>query len=211
MDTSFLDQVLDKVSNLEGLAAYITMFSVLLTCGLGLPVPEDLTLVTAGYLAYLENVNLLPAIAVCFVGVLTGDIILFMLGRKLGRRIFDLPGVRFIITRERVEFAQSKLKKNARKVCFIARFLAGLRAPIFLSAGMLGVSPKTFISLDALAALISVPTLIYLGFYFGDEIELALHYIRHAEKYLMIALAIIGLFVIFRALHKRMIGDVKKN
>src|SRR5580704_981307 len=115
MDTSFLDQILDKVSNLEGMAAYATMFGVLVTCGLGLPIPEDLTLVTAGYLAYLENVDLLPSIAVCFIGVLSGDFILFMLGRKLGRGFFDLPGVRFIVTPDRVEFAQAKLRKNARK------------------------------------------------------------------------------------------------
>jgi membrane protein DedA with SNARE-associated domain len=210
MDTSFLDQILDKVSNLEGWAAYGTMFSVLVTCGLGLPIPEDLTLVTAGYLAYLENVDLLPAIGICFIGVLTGDFILFMLGRKLGTGFFNLPGVRFIVTPERVAIAQEKLKKNARKVCFVARFLAGLRAPIYLSAGMLGVKPATFVSLDALAALISVPTIVYLGFYFGDEIELGLHYIRKAEKYLMITLAVVGLIVIISALRKHLRGNVEE-
>ena len=208
MDASFLDQVLDKVSNLEGVAAYATMFGVLLSCGLGLPIPEDLTLVTAGYLAYLENVGIYPAIFVCFLGVLSGDIILFMLGRKLGPRIFELPGIRFLVTPQRVEFAQAKLRKNARKVCFVARFLAGLRAPIFLSAGILGVKPATFISLDALAAMISVPALVYLGYYFGDEIELGLHYIRRAEKYLMITLAVVGMLVVFNALRNRLRGHL---
>ena len=187
MDTSFLDQILDKVSNLEGITAYATMYGVLLTCGLGLPIPEDLTLITSGYLAYLENVNLLPSIIVCFFGVLSGDFILFMLGRQFGAKFFDLPGVRFVITRERVEFAQAKLKKNARKVCFVARFLAGLRAPIYLSAG----------------------TLVYVGYYFGDEIEIGLHYIRRAEHYLLITLAFVGMIVVIHALRARMRGRLE--
>src|SRR4051812_42185737 len=108
MDPSFLDQILDKVSNLEGMNAYITIFSILLACGLGIPIPEDVTLVTAGYLAYLENIDLPWAILACFVGVLSGDFVLFTLGRLLGRRFFDLPGVRFLVTPERIALAQAK-------------------------------------------------------------------------------------------------------
>src|ERR1700733_11378159 len=98
MDASLLDQILDKVSNLEGLTAYATIFGVLFGCGLGIPIPEDLTLVTAGYLAYLENIDLGWAIVVCLVGVLSGDFLLFTLGRLFGKRIFALPGIRFILT-----------------------------------------------------------------------------------------------------------------
>ncbi len=204
MDVSFLDQVLDKVSNLEGIPAYATIFSVLFACGVGVPIPEDITIVTAGYLAYSENIELPWAIVVCFFGVLSGDFILFSLGRIFGRHFLDLPGVRFIMTPERVALAQEKLKNNEKKVCFIARFLAGFRAPIYLSAGMLGVRPMVFVSLDSLAAAISVPLLTYLGYYFGDEIDVGLHYIRRAERYIMITLAVVGLFFIIKSIHGKM-------
>jgi membrane protein DedA with SNARE-associated domain len=204
MDASFLDQFLDKIANLEGVTAYLTIFGVLFGCGLGIPIPEDLTLITAGYLAYLENISLLGAIIVGFIGVLSGDFLLFTLGRVFGRHIFELPIIRFFITPQRINYAQAKLKKNVRKICFTARFVAGLRAPIFLSAGMLGVKPMIFISLDAAAALISVPTLTYVGYYFGDEIEIGLSYIRRAEHYLIIALAVIGLLVVLNGIRKKL-------
>ena len=208
MDASLLDRILDWVSNLEGLAAYGAIFGVLFSCGLGLPIPEDVTIVTAGYLAYLENIDLFLAMAVCLAGVLLGDFILFSLGRHYGRHLLDLPVIRFIATPERINFAQAKLKKNVRKVCFTARFLAGLRAPIYLSAGMLGVKARMFVSLDFLAAMISVPTLVYIGYYFGDEIDVGLGYIRRAEHYILIALAIVGLIVVLNSLRKRMQGDI---
>jgi membrane protein DedA with SNARE-associated domain len=203
MDASFLDQILDKVGHLEGSSAYTAIFSILFACGLGLPIPEDLTLFAAGYLAYLENIELHWAMAVCLVGVLIGDFTLFTIGRLFGRRVLNLPGVRYIMTPERIALAQAKLKKNARKVCFIARFLAGLRGPIYFTAGMLGVRPLTFVSLDSMAALISVPALTYLGYYFGDEIEIGLHYMRRAERYIMIGLAVIGFLVVLNLLRKK--------
>lgn len=52
-------------------------------------------------------------------------------------------------------------------VLFVARFLPGLRSPIFLTAGMTRRIPFwRFLLLDGLAALISVPVWVYLG-YFG--------------------------------------------
>ncbi len=200
MSPGILDQVLDKVSNLQGMYAYGSIFGVLLACGLGLPMPEDITLVISGYLSYLENIRLIPTIVVCLFGVLAGDFILFMLGRIFGRKILKLPIIKHIITPERLNYATEKLKKNARKVCFIARFLAGLRAPVYLAAGIAGVRISTFLILDFLAAIISVPIWIYLGYYFGDELDIGFHYARRAERYILLVLAIVGVYFIVKKL-----------
>ncbi|MCC6278207.1 MAG: DedA family protein [Oligoflexia bacterium] len=203
MDSSVLDQILEKVSHLEGTQAYAAIFGVLFACGMGVPIPEDITLFVAGYLTYLGNIELGPAIMVCLVGVLIGDYFLFFLGRIYGKKVLQWKLLSFVLTPERVALAQQRLKKNAKKVCFVARFLAGLRAPIFFTAGMLGVRPVVFMTLDGLAALISVPFLTYIGFYFGNEIEIGLNYMRKAERYILIGLALIGLVVILKNLFKK--------
>ena len=203
MDPSIIDQILDKASHLEGVAAYGSIFGILLACGLGVPIPEDVTLVTAGYLAHLGNIDLVTAIIVCLVGVLAGDFFLFLLGRRLGKRAFRLPLIRSFMTVERIAFAEKKLHQNSRKVMFAARFLAGFRAPIYLTAGILGVRPAIFLGLDFLAATISVPVLVYLGFFFGDEIDIGLGYIRRAEKYIIVGLALIGMYAIIKSLLRR--------
>jgi membrane protein DedA with SNARE-associated domain len=52
---------------------------------------------------------------------------------------------------------------------FVARFLPGLRTPVFFSAGMSHrVSFATWFLMDGFAALISVPIWVYLG-YFGAQ------------------------------------------
>jgi len=50
---------------------------------------------------------------------------------------------------------------------FVARFLPGLRTPVFFSAGMSRRVPfSTWLLMDGFAAVISVPIWVYLG-YFG--------------------------------------------
>ena len=58
--------------------AYLAVFGMLLACGLGLPLPEDITLVAGGYTVYLAQLKhldgpyLLPMIVVGLCGVMCG-------------------------------------------------------------------------------------------------------------------------------------------
>ena len=130
---SILDLFLDKFATLEGPQAYGALFGVLLACGLGVPIPEDITLITAGYLAYLGNIDVYLAMVVCFFGVIAGDFTIFMMGRTFGKKVFQLPLLRYVFTPERVAIAQVRVKKNAKRLVFFARYLAALRAPVYLS------------------------------------------------------------------------------
>ena len=80
---------------------------------------------------------------------------------------------------------------NSKFICFIARFMPGLRSPIFLTAGILGVHPLIFLALDGFAALISVPAWIWLGYYLGKNIDTALDKAAQFQGY-----AIVGVVVV---------------
>ena len=64
---------------------YLGVSAVFLACGLGLPLPEEIVLVSAGYICYLnERVELWSMMLVCAAAILAGDAIPFMLGRVFG-------------------------------------------------------------------------------------------------------------------------------
>jgi len=146
---------------------YVAVFVMLLICGFGVPVPEDVTLVTGGVIAGLGYANPHTMFAVGMAGVMVGDGLMFTLGRVYGERIIALPGFRSVLTPERFDKARAAFEKYGRWVMFVARFLPGLRTPVFFTAGMTGrVSFGTWFVMDGFAALISVPIWVYLG-YFG--------------------------------------------
>jgi membrane protein DedA with SNARE-associated domain len=94
-------------------------------------------------------------------------------------------------------------RKYGSKVVFIARFLPGLRFSIFLSAGMLRVRPYVFIVYDSMAALLSVPFLVYTAWYFGDNIDRVVKWARRSEYGILVLVALVALFVAFKLLRKR--------
>ena len=148
---------------------YFAVFVMLLICGFGVPVPEDVTLVTGGVIAGLEHADVHTMFAVGMAGVLIGDGTMFTLGRLYGQRLQLLPGFRHILTPERFAASQNAFHKYGKWVMFVARFLPGLRTPVFFTAGMSHrVTYLTWFLMDGFAALISVPIWVYLG-YFGAQ------------------------------------------
>ena len=182
---------------LSGVTAYSLIFGILALCGLGLPIPEDITILAAGFLAGYGNISLWGAILVCFVGVMFGDCFLFILGRIYGRTVFTWPVFRKVFTPRRIAKAEKKIQESAWLICFTARFAPGLRAPTYLTCGILKVPLYTFLILDGFAALISVPLIAWLGYRFHKEIHKALDLIANAKIYLVGFVAIVTLYVIF--------------
>src|SRR5580693_8202445 len=84
--SSIAHSTIQFLSNLDGVTAYGAILGLLLVCGLGVPMPEDVTLIGAGVLAALGSISLTGAIIASFAGVLIGDAFMFSLGRIYGRR-----------------------------------------------------------------------------------------------------------------------------
>ena len=198
-----MDWLLAHLTSLPPSAVYNTLAGVLLLCGLGLPIPEDVSLISAGYLAHLGIVNPHKVFAVCFLAVLGGDCIAFALGRLFGSRLLDSRlARRFFRPRKQIR-VRAYFRKFGSKVIFIARFLPGLRFSIFLSAGTLRVRPSVFITYDSLAALVSVPALIYLSWGFGAHIDRVVSWARRSEYGILILFLLAAVWIAVKMLRKR--------
>ena len=145
---------------------YAAVFSVLIACGFGVPIPEDITLVTGGIISGLGYTDPHIMVAVGIAGVLAGDGLVFAAGRFWGDSIMRFRFIARVMTPQRYAQVEEKFEKYGNWVLFVARFLPGLRTAVFVTAGISRkVSYLRFILMDGLAALISVPVWIYLGEY----------------------------------------------
>lgn len=203
--SAFKESLITTLSQLEGGTAYSAIVGMLLICGLGVPLPEDITLIAAGILASpaVGSISLWGGVAAGLFGVLAGDAFLYTLGRVYGRKAFELPLIRSFMTPRRIALAERKVKRNSHFICFTARFLPGLRSPVFLSAGIMGVRPAVFYGLDGLAALISVPLWVFVGYWLGENLDIALQVAERIQMtvllFIMVAAAC---YVIYRRWRK---------
>lgn len=176
---------------------------ILLLCGLGLPIPEDISLISAGYIAHLGKVNVHTIFAVCFAAVLAGDSLAFLIGRLFGQRLLASKLGRRYFSPRRQRRVRAYFRRYGSKVVFIARFLPGLRFSIFLSAGMLHVRLYVFLVYDTLAALLSVPFLVYMAYYFGDKIDHVILWARRSEYGILALVGVAVLYVVYKIVKKR--------
>ncbi|XZG71141.1 DedA family protein [Chitinibacteraceae bacterium HSL-7] len=173
---------------------YLAVFVVLLVCGFGVPIPEDITLVAGGVISGLGFADVHTMFAVSMLGVLIGDSTMFWVGRIYGSRVLRWRWAQRILTQERYEAVQDKFTKYGNRVLFVARFLPGLRAPIYLSAGMSCCIPFwRFLLLDGLAAIISVPVWVYLGYFGANNIDWLLTWVERGQVGI---LSVVGVLVV---------------
>lgn len=193
-----LDSLFAFLTHLPSGAIYALAFAVLLVCGLGVPIPEDITLFVLGYFSYLQTVDLTTSIVLALLGVLLGDSLTFLVGRNFGDNMLKWRGVRHVFSPTRIETVRGSFRKYGNVFIFVARFAVGLRAPTFWVAGHFGVPYLTFIIFDGLAALISVPALIYLAYHFGGMID----ELRKYQSYIGIGAALLILALVARSVYQ---------
>jgi len=171
---------------------YVSVFGVLLFCGFGLPIPEDISIIAGGIISGLGYTNVHVMCFVSLFGVLIGDIIIYEIGRHFGKKILKKKIGKRIISNNWYDRILKSFHKNGKMVLFAARFLPGLRTPIFLTAGITKfVGFWTFLLIDGLAALLSVPIWTYLGYYGASNRDLLLKSLRDTKIATLIVLSVI--------------------
>lgn len=159
--------LLERLVTIFAESGYLAVWLALTICGLGLPLPEDVTLVAGGVIAGLGYANVHLMFAMCMVGVLLGDATVFLLGRRYGAAMLGWRWVARVLPPARYEVVRHKFARYGNRALFVARFLPGMRTTVYFTAGATHqVSLLRFVLIDGLAALISVPVWVYLG-YFG--------------------------------------------
>jgi membrane protein DedA with SNARE-associated domain len=171
--------------------SYVAVFGLLVAGGVGVPVPEEVVQLGAGFLAKQGAMALWPALAVTAGGILLGDYILFRLGRSHGARVMASRHLRRFFTPERRAWVERHFENHDFLTVMVARLVSPFRLPVFASAGAMGVRTGTFLLADGLAALLSVPLVFGLGYLFAAhlaEVKRSLHEAEAVGAMLLVGL-----------------------
>lgn len=153
---------------------YFAVFFVLVIAGLGVPIPEELSIVTSGYLVAVSHMHFGITLAVCYAGVLAGDIVTYILGRYGGRWFLGTSLFRYMVRRRHIAQAQYYYRRYGPRALLAARQAPGLRFPAFFTAGILKMRFREFILYDSAAALVSMPVVYLIAYFFGPRVREAL-------------------------------------
>ena len=97
-----------------------------------------------------------------------------------------------------MKLVREKFVKYGSRVLFVARFLPGLRAPIYMVSGITRrVSYLKFVLMDFCAAIISVPIWVYLGHYGAHNLDWIKEQIHKGQMgiYIIIGILIVAIII----------------
>jgi membrane protein DedA with SNARE-associated domain len=116
-----------------------------------------------------------------------GDVVLYWTGWHWGERVLNWRAVHWVLTTPRAEWLKAAYHFHTVKTIVIARHVAGLRAAAFLTAGIARVPFWKFILADAGAAVVSVPFVFGLAYFFTDQVGAILADVQRVERWIALA------------------------
>lgn len=192
---------------------YLFIIGFMTASSFGLPIPEEMTLVSAGLVAYMaqnpdqyppptpdaQGVNLAVLSIVCFLAVICSDVLIYTIGRVWGQKVVKSAFFNKQIGQERFQKINKIFNKYSYWACGIFRFTPGVRFPGHMTCGLMGVPLWQFLLVDGTAALISVPTQVLLVATYGEVI---LEKIAEFKIYIAIIIGILAVLWIIKKIYE---------
>lgn len=172
---------------------------VVVVLALATLITEDLTCVWAGVLAAEGSIDFGFAVIACLVGIVLGDVLLFLSGRLFGRALLRRAPLRWFLREAEVKRCSAWFQRRGMMAILVSRFLPGTRLPTYFAAGLLDTSFIKFTLYFLVAAAVWTPLLVGASMLLGREvIESAL--ITQQSVLLRIAITALLVFVVLRLL-----------
>lgn len=156
----------------------------------GIPVPGETVLLFAGFLAYHEKLDLVPAILVAIAGATCGDSIGFLIGHYGGRAFVENYLGKFSLVAKSFEHAQSLFLKYGQWAVFSGRFITGLRMFAGILAGLFRMPYLRFLFFNFTGATAWAIAITYVGFMFGSSWELVQQHLRRMDETILVVVVL---------------------
>ncbi len=176
----------------------------LILAPLGLPIPEEISLLAMGVLVGNGHAELAFAWVCGFLGVTLGDMIAWYFGRKMG--LESTGFVSRLIGEQQIKDIEQFYRKYGDWAIVIARQIPGMRFPTFFFAGASAVSAGRFYLIDGLSALVTVNLYLGLGYYFADDAKRIKENTESFIEYAGYGSAIILVLIALRFAYRRWKG-----
>lgn len=182
----------------EGLG-YVGVFILMAIESSFIPMPSEIIVPPAAYLASLGKMNIFLIIILGVLGSLAGAIFNYFLAYYLGRPVvYRLANHKiakfFLINPEKVKRAEDYFLKNSKSATFIGRLIPVIRQLISLPAGFCRMPFGWFVFYTTIGSFLWVSFLAGLGYFLGANQELLEKY-YHEIAWGLIAFAVIWFLV----------------
>ncbi|WP_323657917.1 DedA family protein [Aliarcobacter butzleri] len=189
-----LSNIINFIVETIGDLGYFGIFILMFLESTVFPIPSEVVMIPAGYLAHKGEMNIYIVILLGILGSLGGALFNYYFALKFGRKFLMKYGKYFLVSHESIEKTEKFFKNHGHISTFSGRLIPGLRHYISLPAGLARMNLFIFCLYTTLGATIWVIILTLLGYYIGDNEELVKEYLRYLIVGLLLCLTLLGIW-----------------
>jgi membrane protein DedA with SNARE-associated domain len=159
---------------------YVLLAAVCFAEAVGLPLPAALAILTAGAVAAYGNLHFYSVFVVAFVTMLSGDILLYFMGRVSGWALLGLLCRLSANPESCILRSAEYFYRRGKQTLLFAKFIPGINTMSPPLAGSMKMRLEDFLQFDAAGVALYVGTYSAAGYIFSDALRAITHGLRSA-------------------------------
>jgi membrane protein DedA with SNARE-associated domain len=184
---------------------YTGIFGLMLLESSSLPVPSEVILPFAGYLASLGQLDIWITVTLATVAGVAGSLFDYYIGLKGVHALTQNKILgKIVLSTKQLEVAEKWFTKYGSLMIFTSRMIPGFRTTFSFPAGAVKMKLSKFIGFTFAGCFLWNVLLIYLGWYLGKNWT----QVAGVSHYLIVAVAAIAIIIVVYIVKKR---PVKKQ
>ena len=191
------EDILNQISTFPPIWIYITLFLFAFVENVFPPSPSDLVIVIGGTLVGAGDLNFILSLIFATLGSISGFMLMFYIGSTVDRKVIHSGRFKFIPV-DAIEKVETWFRKYGYLIIVANRFMPGTRAVISFFAGISNLQPRKTTFLCLVSALAWNIIMLYLGFVFGDNVQLVDEYLTTYSNIIIVVTILVILFFSFR-------------
>ncbi len=209
MSLGIIARITELVLNYMVHFSYAAVFFVIILGSVGIPIPEELVLLIAGYLSSIGVMNIFGVIGIAIIATTIADNISYWIGRKKGVHILRSSlAVRIFLSPRRLAKIERHFARHGGKIVLFARFMLGFRMISYIIAGSSKMPWRTFQKYNIIGVAIWVPFVTLVGYVLSSGFLAAWRYAEKAQ-YVILALIIVVVvgYLFLRKFRRKVEGE----
>jgi len=184
----------DYITQFISTIGYAGVFILMTLESAALPVPSEVVMPFAGYLAYQGVFNLYLISILGAVGCTAGSVLSYYVGYKGGRPFIEKYGRYLFIESSHMQLAETWFNKYGDRAVFFSRLLPVVRTFISLPAGIGKYDLRKLVTFSFIGSLPWCFALAYIGFYLGPFWKNIIGFFNGLDIVVVVSIIIIVLY-----------------
>lgn len=193
-----LETIINYIVDLVDSLGYLGIFITTLVEGTLIPIPNEITMIPAGYLVATGKMNMFGVLVAGILGNLVGGLITYYVAYHYGRGLLTRFGKYVFFTEDKLHKVERYFRKHGPISIALGRIMPGLKHFISFPAGLAKMNIKLFSVFTLIGGGAWLVTLVLLGYFIGDNEATVGPYLKKMQWFIAAGIAlVVGLYMIY--------------